>query len=120
MNLYETPQMWGPGEVRTEWVLQNYESSYKVILVGDAAMHPYELTEPRYDWSRREYGPSGLACLERLQKRYPYLIWLNPEPMPDKPDYWSQTHWKLGKMFPMYDLSAQGLEAGMKRLMARR
>ena len=39
--------------------------------------------------------------------------------MPDKPDYWSQTHWKLGQMFPMYDLSAQGLEAGMKRLMTR-
>ena len=83
-------------------------------------MHPCELPEPGYDWNRREYGPSGLACLERLQKRYPYLIWLNPEPMPAQPDYWGQTHWKLGHMFPMFDLSAEGLEAGMKRLMARR
>ena len=121
-ELYTRPTLfWGGGTaVPLDWVLQNYDSSYKVILVGDAAMHPYELTEPRYDWNRREYGPSGLACLERLQKEYRSLIWLNPEPMPDKPDYWSQTHWKLGQMFPMYDLSAQGLETGMKRLMARR
>ena len=121
-ELYTKPTLfWGGGTaVPLDWVLQNYDSSYKVILVGDAAMHPYELTEPRYDWNRREYGPSGLACLERLQKRYPYLIWLNPEPMPAQPDYWGQTHWKLGHMFPMFDLSAEGLEAGMKRLMARR
>ena len=116
-ELFDSPSLhWGGGSaVPLDWVLQNYDSSYKVILVGDAAMHPYELTEPRYDWGRREYGPSGLACLERLQKRYPYLIWLNPVPMPERPDYWSQTHWQLGQMFPMYDLSALGLEAGMKR-----
>ena len=120
-ELYTAPTLfWGGGSaVPLEWVLQNYDGSYKVILVGDAAMHPYELTEPRYDWGRREYGPSGISCLERLQKRYPHLIWLNPEPMPEKPDYWHQTHWKLGQMFPMYELSVQGLERGMKRLMAR-
>ena len=40
--------------------------------------------------------------------------------MPAQPDYCGQTRWKLGHMFPMFDLSAEGLEAGMKRLMARR
>ena len=83
-------------------------------------MHPYELMEKRYSWSAREYGPSGMECLQRLQRKYPYLIWLNPNPMPDKPDYWSQTHWKLGNMLPMYHLTAEGLEQGMKRLMAKR
>ena len=51
---------------------------------------------------------------------YPYLIWLNPEPMPERPTYWTQTHYQLGQLLPMYDLSAEGLAAGMKRLMARR
>ena len=120
MNLYETPQMWGPGEVPTEWVLQNYDSSYKVIIVGDAAMDPAELREPTYHWSTRSYSPSGLEWLERFRKQYPYLIWLNPEPMPAKPSYWSQTHWQLGQIFHMYDLSAEGLEAGMKQLMVRK
>ena len=101
-------------------MLRNFDSSYKVIIVGDAAMNPYELMEKRFDWKTRTYGPSGMEWLERFRKQYPYLIWLNPEPMPAKPDYWSQTHWQLGQIFKMYDLSAEGLAQGMKRLMAKR
>ena len=119
-ELYEGPQLWRSGQVPTEWVLQNFDSSYKVIIVGDAAMNPYELTEQRFDWATRSYGPSGMEWLERLRKQYPYLIWLNPEPMPDRPTYWSQTHYQLGQVFEMFDLSAEGLEQGMKRLMVRR
>lgn len=118
-EVYETPRLWGDS-VPTEWLLQNYDGNYKVIIVGDAAMNPYELRERRYQWGRGTYGPSGLEWLERLRKHYPYLIWLNPEPMPQRPDYWSQTHYQLGQIFHMYDLSAEGLEAGMKRLMVKK
>lgn len=120
MNLYETPRMWGDGEVPTEWVLQNFDSSYKVIIVGDAAMSPSELREPVFDWETRTFGPSGMEWLDRFRKQYPYLIWLNPEPMPVKPGYWTRTHYELGQVFEMFDLSAEGLEKGMKRLMVRR
>lgn len=119
-NLYETPQIWGSGDVTTEWVLQNFDSSYKVIIVGDAAMSPYELREPHYNWGTRSYGPSGMEWLERFRKQYPYLIWLNPEPMPKESNYWTQTHYQLGQIFNMYQLSAEGLEQGMKRLMVRK
>ncbi len=118
-QVYETPRLWGDS-VPTEWLLQNYDSSYKVIIVGDAAMNPYELREGHYDWGRGTYGLSGLDWLEQFRSQYPYLIWLNPEPMPDRPTYWTQTHYQLGQLFHMYDLSAEGLEAGMKRLMVRR
>ena len=119
-SLFQGPQLWRSGEVPTEWVLQNLDSSYKVIIVGDAAMNPYELREKQFQWGKGTYAPSGLEWLERFKKQYPYLIWLNPEPMPAKPDYWSQTHYQLGQIFQMYDLSAEGLEKGMKRLMVRR
>ena len=118
-ELYTHPSLRWDSEVPTEWVLQNLDASYKVIIVGDAAMNPYELVEAHYQWGRREYGPSGLEWLKRLQSQYPYLIWLNPEPLPAQLDFWSQTHLRLAKMFHMYDLSAEGLEQGMKRLMAR-
>jgi len=119
-TLFQGPELWRSGEVNTEWVLQNFDSSYKVIIVGDAAMSPYELREKQFQWGRGTYAPSGLEWLERFRKQYPYLIWLNPEPMPSRPDYWSQTHYQLGQIFEMYDLSAEGLEKGMKRLMVRR
>ena len=119
-EVYTHPGLRWDSMVPTEWLLQNYDASYKVIIVGDGAMSPYELREPRYDWEKRTYGDSGLAWLERLRRHYPYLIWLNPEPMPVRPDYWGQTHWQLAQIFHMYDLSAEGLEKGMKRLMVRR
>ena len=118
-QLYETPQLWGKG-IPTEWVLQNYDNSYKVIIVGDAAMNPYELRERHYDWTRGTYGSSGLAWLNQFRGKYPYLIWLNPEPLPARPDFWTQTHYHLAQLFHMYPLSAEGLEQGMKRLMVRR
>ena len=119
-SLFQGPQLWRSGEVPTEWVLQNYDSSYKVIIVGDAAMNPYELREKQFQWGKGTYAPSGLEWLEKFKKQYPYLIWLNPEPMPEQPSYWTQTHWQLAQIFKMYDLSAEGLEKGMKQLMVRR
>ena len=118
-QLHETPRLLDEG-VPTEWLFRNYDASYKVIIVGDAAMSPYELRGRHYNWRRGDYGPSGLEWLERLRKQYPYLIWLNPEPMPARLDFWSLTHYQLGELFHMYALSAEGLERGMRRLMVRR
>ena len=40
--------------------------------------------------------------------------------MPAASGYWTQTHCQLARLFEMYDLSVEGLEKGMKRLMVRR
>ena len=119
-EVYTKPTMeWG-SDVPLEWVLKNFDSSYKVIIVGDAAMSPEELNSPRFHWGRGTYGPSGMQTVQQLKEQYPYLIWLNPTPMPAAPSYWTRTHWQLGNSLPMYELSAEGLETGMKRLMVRR
>ena len=119
-SLYETPSLRYTEKVSTEWVLRQYDSSYKVIIVGDASMNPYELKDKYYNWETGTYTQSGLDWFELFRKQYPYLIWLNPEPMPTVENYWTQTHWQLGHLFKMYDLSAEGLALGMKRLMAKR
>ena len=119
-RLYLDPTLDWRNSVLTEWVMNNIPSDYKVIIVGDAAMNPYELREKQYDWHTRQYGPSGLEWLTLLKKHFPYLVWMNPEPLPAYYDFWSQTHRQLAEMFPMFQLTAEGLEAGMKRLMVRR
>lgn len=116
-DLYSTPAMGRGGSVSTEWVLQNFDSSFKVIIVGDAEMHPDELMLRNYSWVRQSYGPSGMEWLSRFKGQFPSIIWLNPKPAPDLPDYWNQTHWQLAREFKMFHLSAAGLEAGMKELM---
>ncbi|MCC8061525.1 MAG: VWA domain-containing protein [Clostridiales bacterium] len=117
-DLFTHPSLGWENAVPLDWVLANFDSSYKVILVGDAAMNPYELKEKRYEWGTGNYHSSGLECLEKLKNHFPAIIWLNPEPAPARPDFWTQTHWFLMQMFAMYDLSAEGLEKGIRRLMA--
>ena len=119
-HVYTSPLLRPDQAVSTEWLLQNYDDSYKVILVGDAAMNPYELRDRQYNWIDGTYGPSGLDWLRRLLDRYSHMIWLNPEPLPKQMDFWSQTHLQLSGLFPMFDLSAEGMEQGMKKLMVNR
>lgn len=120
-KLYTTPEMFGRDAVQTDWLLNNFGSEYKVIIVSDAAMNPQELVERRYDWRSRTYDENtGMDRLLSFKNQYPYLIWLNPEPLPQTRNYWSQTHLELAKIFNMYDLSVDGLEKGVKALMARR
>ena len=120
-RIYTTPELYGKDSVPTDWVLNNFNSEYKVIIVSDAAMNPGELAQRRYDWRTRTYDElTGLDRLYSFKEQYPYLIWLNPEPLPQTRNYWSQTHLELAQIFHMYDLSVDGLEKGIKALMARK
>lgn len=118
-DVYKHPRMHYEDRIPLEWLIKNYDNSYKVIIVGDAAMSPYELVEKRYDWYSRETKKPGLHYLQLLKKNYPNIIWLNPEKTPTKSDFWTQTHYFLSKEFDMYELSVSGLEKGMKKLMAK-
>ncbi len=64
-------------KIPTMDVLHRYPSDYKVIVVGDAAMSPYEITYPGGSvehWNEE----AGAVWLQRLVDVYPHLIWLNP------------------------------------------
>lgn len=116
-DLYKDPKLERQDAVPTEWVLQNFDSSYKVIIVGDASMNPYELYDSQFNWGIGTYGPSGLEWLELLKKHFPHIIWLNPEPTPEREDYRTQTHCHLRALFEMFPLTPEGIEQGMRYLM---
>jgi hypothetical protein len=62
----------------TERVLRTYGHDYRVILVGDATMSPYEITQPGGSiehWNKE----AGAVWMQRLCATYPRLVWLNPE-----------------------------------------
>lgn len=63
--------------VDTSDLLNTYGPDYKLILVGDATMSPYEITVPGGSiehWN----AESGAAWLKRLLDAYPKAVWLNP------------------------------------------
>ncbi len=102
-------------QMSTYDLLHKYSSDYKVIFVGDASMAPYEINSPggSVEYHNEE---SGNVWMERMNKTFDKLVWLNPV----QEQYWDYTPSILmlrelveGKMFP---LTLGGLEKGMKLL----
>lgn len=97
-------------------VLHKYSGDYKVVIVGDAAMSPYEIAMKGGSvehWNEE----AGAIWLERLVNQFPHLIWINPV----QQDYW---HYSAStdmirqiigphRMFPM---TLEGLDNAMKEL----
>ncbi|MHB8170966.1 MAG: vWA domain-containing protein [Thermincolia bacterium] len=107
--------------IKTEDLLRTRSSDYKLIFVGDASMAPSELIQVDgiIDWDLTN-SEAGLTWLERLARHFSYNIWFNPIPKPR----WKTTHGfytinLISRVFPMFELTVDGLEQGVKKLMAR-
>ncbi|WP_447928772.1 vWA domain-containing protein [Vreelandella sp. EE27] len=99
----------------TEELLRTYGADYQVVVVGDAAMSPYEITHPGGSVEHFNEEPGGV-WLERLTAHFPKLVWLNPAP----PRAWQYTYSTQlvqeiteGRMYPM---TVEGLEQAMREL----
>ena len=96
-------------------VLHKYGHDYKLIIVGDATMSPYEILQPGGSvehWN----DETGIVWLKRLTDLYRRAIWINPSPEAHWP--WTQSikivrDLMEDRMFPM---TGKGLEEGMKAL----
>ena len=61
---------------------------------------------------------AGIEWLMKFKRKYPHIVWLNPISQVYWPiDYGSFTIQKVGEIFPMFELSLDGLEAAIKRLL---
>jgi hypothetical protein len=70
----------------TDQVLRTFNADYRVVIVGDATMSPYEILQP--GGSVEHWNPeAGSVWMQRLSAHFPRLVWLNPEPE----DRWSYT-----------------------------
>ena len=117
-RLYRDPLLLSRNSVPTSWVLSNLPGDYKTIFVGDAQMAPYELMGGWY--SRGDDGPQcGMDWLRLLKGRFRHSIWLNPSRRPQWGYYWSETYDRIAREFPMFPLTVDGLEEGMKKLLTR-
>ena len=70
--------------VATADLLHTFGADYKLILVGDATMGPYEISYP--GGSVEHYNSeAGEVWLKRLLAQFPAACWLNPQPN----DWWA-------------------------------
>lgn len=118
-NLYTTPACRRGDWVETDWVLGNYGSEYKVILVGDASMSTYELMAPGGNINWYDYNEEpGIQWLGKIQRHFDKSIWLNPI----KEERWEYTRGyrtihEIRNVFPMFELTLDGLDKGISKLL---
>ncbi len=101
--------------IPTVEVMRKYGHDYKLVLVGDASMSPYELEQAGGSVEHWNDEP-GRDWLERILRSWPRAVWLNPAPE-------AQWGWTVsiqnvqrimdGRMFPV---TVAGLERAMKSL----
>jgi len=96
-------------------VLHKYGHDYKIIIVGDATMSPYEITYPGGSvehWNEE----AGAIWIDRVTQIYNSVVWLNPT---------GERHWdytpSIGVMRQlvndrMYPLTIEGLDKAMREL----
>lgn len=99
-------------------LLASYGSNYKLVLVGDAMMHPMELFEVGgiIDFSVHNRTP-GIVWLRRLADHFERTVWLNPEPE----RFWNHvTVRAIRALHPMYPLTLDGLDRAIAKLVRGR
>jgi hypothetical protein len=88
---------------------------YKLIVVGDAAMHPGELHSDGPWYRAHAVGDERLSAhrwFQILGDHFPKSCWLNP----DKPQYWYGTVEEIRQVFPMFPLTLEGLGEAIQQL----
>ncbi|HUH65664.1 MAG TPA: hypothetical protein VLZ07_04460 [Syntrophales bacterium] len=90
----------------------------RLIIVGDASMAPYELmhTNGSIYIDEVEVG-TGMERLQFLAKTFRHSVWLNPQPESE----WRHTFTvgMIWRVFPMFELTLDGLEKAVQHLVAR-
>jgi hypothetical protein len=98
--------------------LPRLDPETRFVVVGDASMAPYELMAT--DGSIHYEERSGRPSYERLQliaNTFPHAVWLNPK-MADEWRY-TRTIQIIREIFPMFELTLDGLEAAVTHMMSK-
>ena len=93
-------------------VMHKFGHDYKVVIVGDASMSPYEIVQPGGSVEHWNEEP-GAAWLERLRSTYEKCVWLNP--VPEDEWQYTQSIAITNQLMDekMYPLTLGGLEDAM-------
>ena len=99
----------------TDGVIRTFPPDTRLVIVGDAAMSPYEIVAPGGSVEHWNKEP-GAVWMQRLLGHFPKAAWINPV----RQDYWPYTQSTTmlsemmgGRMFP---LTLEGLDGAIDAL----
>lgn len=90
----------------------------RIIIVGDASMAPYELMAEGGSiyFGEKKRSPS-IENLQFLAQTFRHCVWLNPQSKRAWENTWTTDIIK--KVFPMFELTLDGLDGAVSHLMSR-
>lgn len=96
-------------------VMNKFNDDYRLIIVGDASMSPWEILHP--GGSVEHNNPeAGLVWMERITKKFKHHVWINPNPQ----EMWEYTDstriLKQVMNDRMFPLTMEGLSKAMQML----
>ena len=95
-----------------------YDPETRLILPGAPPLPPYELMAPDGSiYITERSGKPSLVQLKYLAQTFPRCCWLNP--VTERMWGYTQTIGAIGRIFPMFELSLDGLEKAVTHLMAK-
>ncbi|MFZ5634669.1 MAG: vWA domain-containing protein [Bacillota bacterium] len=119
-KLFKDPFCMVKNSVKTADVLRELDPGYRLIMVGDASMAPSELlmVGGALDWGV-ENDETGEVWLRRLASHFTHSVWLNPIPEYMWPPVGERSYDTIGiirGIFPMFELTVEGLERAINKL----
>lgn len=96
-------------------VMNKFNDDYRLIIVGDATMSPWEILHP--GGSVEHNNPeAGLVWMERITQKFKHHVWINPNPQ-DTWEYSESTRiLKQSVNDRMFPLTMEGLSKAMQML----
>lgn len=111
----DPPRRYKPQRVQD---LATWDRQSRLIIIGDASMAPYELMAT--DGSIHIEERSGLPSIDRLNllaQTFPHNAWLNPTPLRLWP--LTRTIGAISTIFPMFELTLDGLDSAVTHMMSK-
>jgi uncharacterized protein len=96
-------------------LLASSDRGEKLVLVGDAAMHPGELlASGGWSWLSEESKAPSIERMRALAAHFRRTVWLNPSAERE----WQQPTVKaLRALFPMFPLTVEGIQGAVRQLL---
>lgn len=115
-NLWEDPPRFKKPVKVDE--LTRLDPETRFVIVGDASMAPYELmaTDGSIHIEERSMKPS-YERLRSIAETFPHSVWLNPKLADEWP--YTRTIGMIREIFPMFELTIDGLDSAVSHLMGR-
>ncbi len=118
-NIYGDARLPRSSAIPTGDLFRQLDERWKVAIVGDAAMHPHELMSAFGNIDpRRETETPGIVWLQRIADHFERCVWLNPDP--ERSWRSTRTTAAIASVFPMFQLSVDGLEKAVAALVGAR